>query len=512
MAHLALYRKYRPSTFEEMVGQEAVVTALQNQVKYGQVGHAYLFCGVRGTGKTSAAKVFARAVNCLHPVDGNPCNECELCVEAESSFNTVEIDAASNNGVESIRSLCEEVQYAPAKGTYKVYIIDEVHMLTPSAFNALLKTLEEPPAHIIFILATTEPHKVLPTIVSRCQRYDFKRISAQEIAVRLRYVCDQEKIDAEDEALFYIASLAEGGMRDALSVLDQCHAYYINEKVTLDKVQETLGAVDGEILTRMTQALKEQNAGALLAGVEEVVMQGRDLLQFVLMWNTYLRNMLISKTLPQSQNEVLVQVDSAQRARILQQMAYFTVPEIASYIEELAKLEAQIRTAAQKRIVLEVGLIRLLHLPSDVSVSSVSSVSKPVAVTPQGSPEKQEPSRRQEAPKVVPVKIVATGPWQEKWPKICQNLMAQSGSMASLQFMVMQQGSSENELILISDKSIYVQQLQLGNGEKLRIIENELEKATGRRYQVRAMLKAGQGGADLSDIRKQIHTDVNWRN
>ncbi|MBQ7049268.1 MAG: DNA polymerase III subunit gamma/tau, partial [Firmicutes bacterium] len=222
MSYLALYRKYRPLTFSEMVGQKAVIQALQNQVKFGQLGHAYLFCGTRGTGKTSTAKVFARAVNCLNPVDGNPCNECELCREAESGFNLVEIDAASNNGVENIRDLREEVQYTPSKGKYKVYIIDEVHMLTQSAFNALLKTLEEPPEHVIFVLATTEPHKVLPTILSRCQRYDFKRITTGEIAEHLADVCAKEGIAADADALHYIAAIADGGMRDALSILDQC--------------------------------------------------------------------------------------------------------------------------------------------------------------------------------------------------------------------------------------------------------------------------------------------------
>lgn len=186
MSYMALYRKWRPRDFDGVVGQDPIVTALKNQIQYQRIGHAYLFCGTRGTGKTSTAKIFARAVNCLNPRDGNPCNECELCQEAETGFNVVEIDAASNNGVDNIREIREEVKYMPAKGRYKVYIIDEVHMLSAGAFNALLKTLEEPPEHIIFILATTEPHKILPTILSRCQRYDFRRISTAQIARRWR--------------------------------------------------------------------------------------------------------------------------------------------------------------------------------------------------------------------------------------------------------------------------------------------------------------------------------------
>ena len=318
MSYLALYRKYRPLTFSEMVGQKAVIQALQNQVKFGQLGHAYLFCGTRGTGKTSTAKVFARAVNCLNPVDGNPCNECELCREAESGFNLVEIDAASNNGVENIRDLREEVQYTPSKGKYKVYIIDEVHMLTQSAFNALLKTLEEPPEHVIFVLATTEPHKVLPTILSRCQRYDFKRITTDEIAEHLADVCEKEGIAADKDALHYIAAIADGGMRDALSILDQCHAYYMHDTITLDKVRDVLGAVDTQIFTQITDALVRQDAGVLLQAVDQVFSEGRDALQFLTAWNGYLRNVLVSRVLKDKASD-LIEVDPQQLDRIRHQ-------------------------------------------------------------------------------------------------------------------------------------------------------------------------------------------------
>ena len=228
MSYLALYRKYRPDTFSKMVGQTAVIQALQNQVRYSQVGHAYLFCGTRGTGKT--------------------------------------IDAASNNGVENIRDLREEVQYTPSKGKYKVYIIDEVHMLTQSAFNALLKTLEEPPEHVIFVLATTEPHKVLPTILSRCQRYDFKRITTPEIADHLSNICAEEGIVAEKEALQYIAAIADGGMRDALSILDQCHAYYMHDSITLDKVRDVLGAVDTRIFTPNNGCISSAGCWSIASG------------------------------------------------------------------------------------------------------------------------------------------------------------------------------------------------------------------------------------------------------
>ena len=227
MAYQALYRKWRPDNFEDVKGQDHIVTTLQNQIKADRIGHAYLFCGTRGTGKTSIAKIFAKAVNCEHPVNGSPCGECASCkaIAAGNSMNVIEIDAASNNGVDNIRQIREEVQYSPTQGRYKVYIIDEVHMLSIGAFNALLKTLEEPPSYVIFILATTEAHKIPVTILSRCQRYDFHRISIDTIADRLTKLMQAENINVEDKAIKYIAKAADGSLRDALSLLDQCIAF-----------------------------------------------------------------------------------------------------------------------------------------------------------------------------------------------------------------------------------------------------------------------------------------------
>ena len=245
MSYQALYRKFRPQEFDDVKGQDHIVTTLKNQIKADRIGHAYLFCGTRGTGKTTIAKIFAKAVNCEHPVDGSPCGECPTCraIAAGNSMNVIEIDAASNNGVDNIRQIREEVEYRPTEGKYKVYIIDEVHMLSIGAFNALLKTLEEPPAYVIFILATTEAHKIPITILSRCQRYDFRRISIDTITARLRELMDAEQVTVEDRALRYIAKAGDGSMRDALSLLDQCIAFYLGQELTYDKVLDTLGAV-----------------------------------------------------------------------------------------------------------------------------------------------------------------------------------------------------------------------------------------------------------------------------
>ena len=246
MSYTALYRKWRPQVFDDVKGQDHIVKTLTNQIETDHVGHAYLFCGTRGTGKTTAAKIFAKAVNCEHPVNGNPCGECAVCkaIANGSSLNVIEIDAASNNGVDSIRQIRDEVEYRPTEGRYKVYIVDEVHMLTTAAFNALLKTLEEPPEYVMFILATTEVHKIPITILSRCQRYDFKRISVDTISERLNELVLAEKIQIEDTAIRYIAKMADGALRDALSLLDQCMAMKVGELLTYEDVLEALGTVD----------------------------------------------------------------------------------------------------------------------------------------------------------------------------------------------------------------------------------------------------------------------------
>ena len=241
MSYTALYRKFRPTAFEDVKGQEHIITTLQNQIKANRIGHAYLFCGTRGTGKTTVAKIFAKAVNCEHPVNGSPCGECAMCrsIAAGTSMNVIEIDAASNNGVDNIREIREEVTYRPTEGKYKVYIIDEVHMLSIGAFNALLKTLEEPPEYVIFILATTEVHKIPITILSRCQHYDFKRITIDTISARMQELMDAEQVEVEEKAIRYIAKAADGSMRDALSLLDQCIAFYLGQKLTYDRAGGT---------------------------------------------------------------------------------------------------------------------------------------------------------------------------------------------------------------------------------------------------------------------------------
>ena len=260
MSYMALSRKWRPDEFQEVKGQEHIVTTLRNQIKHDRIGHAYLFCGTRGTGKTTIAKLMAKGVNCENPVDGSPCNKCASCkaIVAGNSMNVIEIDAASNNGVDNIRQINGAVQYSPTQGRYLVYIIDEVHMLSKGAFNALLKTLEEPPEYVIFILATTEAHMIPATILSRCQRYDFRRISIEIITDRLAELLERENVRATREALAYVAKAADGSMRDALSILDQCIAFHLGEELTYDCVLETIGAVDIEIYIELMPCGRER--------------------------------------------------------------------------------------------------------------------------------------------------------------------------------------------------------------------------------------------------------------
>lgn len=359
MSYTALYRKFRPSTFNEVKGQDHIVTTLQNQIKNNRMSHAYLFCGTRGTGKTSIAKIFARAVNCLSPVDGSPCGECAMCkaIQDGSSMNVIEIDAASNNGVDSIRQIVEEVSYSPADGKYKVYIIDEVHMLSIGAFNALLKTLEEPPSYVIFILATTEAHKLPITILSRCQRYDFRRISIDTISDRIRELIDIEKIEVEDKAIRYIAKTADGSMRDALSLLDQCVAFYFGQQLTYDKVLDVLGAVDTEVFSSMLRAIIDSNVSECMKLLEEMVIQGRELGSFVTDMTWYLRNLLLLKT--SDANEDVIDISSDNMIRLKEEAKLLQHEVIMRYIRVLSELSGQIRYSTQKRVLVEVALIKM---------------------------------------------------------------------------------------------------------------------------------------------------------
>ena len=371
MSYTALYRKFRPDNFADVKGQDHIVTTLTNQIKHNRIGHAYLFCGTRGTGKTTVAKILAKAVNCEHPVNGSPCNECAMCkaIQAGTAMNVIEIDAASNNGVDNIREIREEVSYRPTEGKYKVYIIDEVHMLSTGAFNALLKTLEEPPSYVMFILATTEAHKIPITILSRCQRYDFHRITIDTIAARLDELLKVEGVAAEEKAVRYVAKAGDGSMRDALSLLDQCIAFYLGQELTYDKVLEVLGAVDTEVFSKLLRKVIRGDVTGSIHILEELIVGGRELNQFVGDFTWYMRNLLLVKT---SENpEEAIDVSSDNMKLLKEESTMLDVEMLMRYIRIFSDLSNQIRYATQKRVLVEIALIKLCRPAMETNLDSV---------------------------------------------------------------------------------------------------------------------------------------------
>ena len=360
MSYTALYRKYRPQTFDEVVGQDHIVRTLKNQIISGRIGHAYLFNGSRGTGKTSSAKILSRAINCLNPKDGNPCNECEVCKSAldGSLTDIVEMDAASNNSVEDIRSIRDEVNFLPTVAKYRVYIIDEVHMLSIGAFNALLKTLEEPPEHVKFILATTEPQKLPATILSRCQRFDFKKISNEYIKSRIEYICNQDKINIEPEAINTIAVLAEGAMRDALSILERC-LQEDTDKITNAQVKDLVGLPKIESVNRVLNNVVDHNMQGTMDCVNEMLADGKDISNLIWEIIKYAKDVLIFKTTEKAE---IYSGDDLEKIKSLAQKS--SKDDLLRIIFDLSNLANDLRMTTQKNIMFQVGIMKLCS-PTD---------------------------------------------------------------------------------------------------------------------------------------------------
>ena len=371
MSYIALYRKFRPGTFDEVKGQDHIVTTLKNQLKSDRVGHAYLFCGTRGTGKTTMAKLLAKAVNCEHPTENGPCGQCESCkaISDGSSLNVIEIDAASNSGVDNIRQINEAVQYSPAQGKYLVYIIDEVHMLSAGAYNALLKTLEEPPEYVIFILATTDEHKIPVTIKSRCQRYDFHRISLDTIADRLEEIVNREGGEATKDALRFIARLGDGSMRDALSILDECISSNLGKTLDREGVLKTVGAVSVDIYKDLLVAIKENTPVKVLDIVNEAIWNGKDLIKFVDDFTWFMRNMLFLKLSPDIAGELDMTEETIED---LKKMGNdFSVETLTRYLNILQETCSGIRSSSVKRITMEMAFLKMMHPETDVDYSAI---------------------------------------------------------------------------------------------------------------------------------------------
>lgn len=359
MEYQALYRQFRPRNFDEIVEQKAAVATLRKTVLTGKIGHAYLFCGQRGTGKTSIARVFARAINCENPVNGNPCNECPTCkgILDGSLMDVIEIDAASNRSIDNIRSICEEVSYAPSRAKYKVYIIDEVHMITAEAFNALLKTLEEPPAHAVFLFATTEPHAIPPTILSRCQRFDFRRISTGAIKNRLAYICKMEKIKAQEDALDLIASMSDGAMRDAISYLDQASAMASGLTITPESIEEMTGTVNIEFIADFAQILINGRFDQLPAKCKELADSGRDFIQFTLDLADYFRNLLVLRVVPDPTQ--LVTASAKTMTRMYETANMTNSQTLVGFVSSFSKIVSDLKWSPSVRTSFEIAMLRL---------------------------------------------------------------------------------------------------------------------------------------------------------
>ena len=530
MSYTALYRKFRPDSFEDVKGQEHIVTTLKNQIGADRIGHAYLFCGTRGTGKTTVAKILAKTVNCERPVNGNPCNECETCraIVSGSSLNVIEIDAASNNGVDNIREIRDEVAYSPTSGKYKVYIIDEVHMLSIGAFNALLKTLEEPPPYVIFILATTEAHKIPITILSRCQRYDFKRISLTTITDRLQELMEEEKVEVEEKALRFIAKKADGSMRDALSLLDQCIAYYLGEKLTYNHVLEVLGAVDTEEFSKLLREVLECDVVRVIAHLEALIMQGRELGQFVTDFTWYMRNLLLLKSSDDMEDVLDVSTENLQMLK--EEAAMIRDDTLMRYIRVFSELSNQMKYAASKRVILEVALIKLCkpQMEND-EVSMLERIRllekkleagiRVQAAAPQMHYEM--PGAAAEAPTNLPdmesLETAAPEDLQEVM-KLWNSIVAETDGrfkvvLASAVPKFNAQGDDKRLFVVFAD---FLAEPYINNAEKAEELEKIIASKIGKRVEVKMMLQADEhlSGGRLAKIgvddaiKKFVHAEI----
>lgn len=528
MGYTALYRKFRPQEFEDVKGQEHIVTTLKNQIKADRIGHAYLFCGTRGTGKTTIAKILARAVNCEHPVDGSPCNTCKTCraINEGTSMNVIEIDAASNNGVDNIREIREEVAYRPTTGKYKVYIIDEVHMLSTGAFNALLKTLEEPPSYVIFILATTEAHKIPITILSRCQRYDFRRITADTIAARLQELMDKEGNDIEEKAIRYIAKAADGSMRDALSLLDQCIAFYLGEKLTYEKVLENLGAVDTQVFSRILRQILQQDTAGTIKTLDEIIIQGRELGQFVTDFIWYLRNLLLISTSEHPEEAVDASAENLERMK--EESSMVDAETLMRYIRIFSELSNQIKYASQKRVLVEIALIKLCQPVMEMNLDSLYDRVRVLeeklknGVTVQSLPTENYVRTRVENPeeqilKEETVKPEKAAPEDLQYVKKNWNAIIRD-TKGLLQQMLLDSipkyDGNTGEPILYVEFQNFLAQTCIDNPDNLEMLKNAVRKKIGKEVEIKMILKnseTGHGKSGLAEISVDdlIHKNIN---
>lgn len=516
--HKALYRVYRPKTFGDVVGQEHIVKTLKNQIKNNNIGHAYLFSGTRGTGKTSTAKIFARAVNCLNPINEEPCNECEICIDTlnDNIMDIVEIDAASNNSVDDIRELRESVKYTPSKAKYKVYIIDEVHMLSQGAFNALLKTLEEPPSYVIFILATTEPHKIPATILSRCQRFDFKRVSSKDIASRMSYICKKENIEAEEKALSLIARNSQGALRDALSILDQCMSFG-NEKIEYNDVIELLGTVNIDELFELSQSIIDENTKKSLEILNEFIIWGKDIRNLINDLIDHFRNLMVCKVSKDLDEIISLPEESIERLK--EQSQNVNINDLIRILNILSETQDSMKSSSNTRILAEVTIMKIAQPMFDESKEAlikrienleekiesgnikVSTVqieqSKDVKsqIIEDNKVEENKEDVAYEEVKSEDVRLV-----ESSWKKITQKIKDDRKlSVAALLKEVNTFNVKDNILYLIFNDNFSFARSRLNSKETIEYIESIIREVLNRSFNIQIYLKSEVASLNLSE-------------
>ena len=516
--HKALYRVYRPKTFGDVVGQEHIVKTLKNQIKNNNIGHAYLFSGTRGTGKTSTAKIFARAVNCLNPINEEPCNECEICIDTlnDNIMDIVEIDAASNNSVDDIRELRESVKYTPSKAKYKVYIIDEVHMLSQGAFNALLKTLEEPPSYVIFILATTEPHKIPATILSRCQRFDFKRVSSKDIASRMSYICKKENIEAEEKALSLIARNSQGALRDALSILDQCISFG-NEKIEYNDVIELLGTVNIDELFELSQSIIDENTKKSLEILNEFIIWGKDIRNLINDLIDHFRNLMVCKVSKDLDEIISLPEESIERLK--EQSQNVNINDLIRILNILSETQDSMKSSSNTRILSEVTIMKIAQPMFDESKEAlikrienleekiesgnikVSTVqieqSKDVKsqIIEDNKVEENKEDVAYEEVKSEDVRLV-----ESSWKKVTQKIKDDRKlSVAALLKEVNTFNVKDNILYLIFNDNFSFARSRLNSKETIEYIESIIREVLNRSFNIQIYLKSEVASLNLSE-------------
>ncbi len=492
MAYTALYRKLRPQNFSQVIGQKNIVKTLKNQFLANKITHCYLFCGIRGTGKTSTAKIFAKLLNCESPIEGEPCGVCKQCIDFSEnrSINIFEIDAASNNSVEDIRNLREELKYPPTNGKYKVYIIDEVHMLSIGAFNALLKTLEEPPYYVIFILATTDYQKIPQTIISRCQRFDFKRITLSEMFLAIKESIKEENIQIEDEALKYIAYISDGAMRDALSILEQCSSFYFGQKITLDNVLEVLGATKDSVFFDITDALINFDNIKCINIIDELIMNGRDISQFLYDLINHFRNLIIAKVSEKNIIDI-----SEEKYKKLKELANdiehdYIIKLIGTFSEALTQIK---HFASNARIILEIACIKLCNATAEQDITDIKQKLKLLEKNINNSPKEivykqeiQEDTKQQETKQEVKLRELAIAEDFEivikNWAKVCEKFE----QTLSEYLKKAKPKNLEDEFLYIVSKIDFEKNRIDENKEK---IQNVLEEMFNKKYNIKSILE-----------------------